>query len=555
MDMSHDSLDTPLYVSTPVRNSIMVDHVYHSCLVSVGGYETRVDLLLFNTVDFNENLDMDCREEHEQHLRIVLKTMREKKLYVNFFNCEFWSDSVALLGHVVSSEGIKVDLKMIEGFSSIIAPLPRLTQKGFPFKWSDECEESFQKLKTALTTILDTVQHSDAKEVNIGNDGAELIQERLCITQSRQNSYADRKARDVSFMVGERILLRVSPMKGAMRFGKKDKLSPRYIGPFKVLERVGEVDYKLTLPPSLSGIHLVFHVSMVWKYYEDTSHVLDFSSKQLHKDLTYNEEPVAILDRQVSLFLPCKMIKLLLHSHNPSNILKSLFDVLGFNHGQDSRVIAYVSQQLKVHEKNYLVHNLELEAIVLALKIWRYDLYGVPCKIGYFKASRVLACVVSRSSLYERIRERQYDDLHLLVLKDMIQHGDAKEIFIRDDGVLQMQGRLCVQNIDGLCLPMKGVMRFEKKRKLSPRYIGPFEILERFGDVAYKLALPPSLSVVYPVFHVSVLQKYHSDLSHILDFSSVQLDKDLTCVEEPVAMLDRQVQKLKSKKIALVKVQ
>ncbi|XP_070002274.1 uncharacterized protein [Nicotiana sylvestris] len=102
--------------------------------------------------------------------------------------------------------------------------------------------------------------------------------------------------------------------------------------------------------------------------------------------------------------------------------------------------------------------------------------------------------------------------------------------------------------------PMKGVMMFEKKSKLSPRYIGYFEILERVGEVAYKLALPPSLSVVHPVFHVSMLRKYQGDLSHVLDFSSVLLDKDLTYVEEFVAILDRQVRKLRSKNIALVKV-
>ncbi|XP_070017686.1 uncharacterized protein [Nicotiana sylvestris] len=102
---------------------------------------------------------------------------------------------------------------------------------------------------------------------------------------------------------------------------------------------------------------------------------------------------------------------------------------------------------------------------------------------------------------------------------------------------------------------MKGVIRFRKKGKLSPRYIGPFEILERVGEVAYRLALPPSLAAVHPVFNVSILRKYHGDLSHVLDFSSVQLDKDLSYVEEPMVMLDRQVRKLRSKNIASMKVQ
>ncbi|XP_070045605.1 uncharacterized protein [Nicotiana tomentosiformis] len=102
---------------------------------------------------------------------------------------------------------------------------------------------------------------------------------------------------------------------------------------------------------------------------------------------------------------------------------------------------------------------------------------------------------------------------------------------------------------------MKGVMRLGKKGKFSPRYIGPFEILEKVGKVAYNLALPPSLSAVHSVFHFSMLQKYYGDLSHVLDFSTVQLDEDLTYVEELVVILDRQVQKLRSKNIASVKVQ
>lgn len=98
-------------------------------------------------------------------------------------------------------------------------------------------------------------------------------------------------------------------------------------------------------------------------------------------------------------------------------------------------------------------------------------------------------------------------------------------------------------------------MRFGNKGTLSPRYIGHFEILERTGEVAYKLDLPPSLSAVHPMFHVSMLQKYYGDPSHVLDFSTVQLDEDLTYIEELVVILDRHVWKLRSKDIALVKVQ
>jgi len=102
--------------------------------------------------------------------------------------------------------------------------------------------------------------------------------------------------------------------------------------------------------------------------------------------------------------------------------------------------------------------------------------------------------------------------------------------------------------------PMKGVVRFGKRSKLSPRYIGSYEILERVRAVAYRLALPPDLSMVHPVFHVSMLRKYVPDPSHVIATRDVCLDQDLSYEDEPVAILDRQVKKLRSKKIASVKV-
>ena len=130
-------------------------------------------------------------------------------------------------------------------------------------------------------------------------DKVKLIQDRLIMAQSRQKSYADRKVRDLEFMVGERVLLKVSPMKGVMRFGKKGKLSPRYIGPFEVVERIGEVAYQLALPPGLSGVHPVFHISMLKKYHQGGDHVIQWDSVLLDQNLTFEEEPITILDRQI----------------------------------------------------------------------------------------------------------------------------------------------------------------------------------------------------------------------------------------------------------------
>ena len=101
-----------------------------------------------------------------------------------------------------------------------------------------------------------------------------LIQEKIKAAQDRQKSFADLKRRDEEYQVGEKVLLKISPMKGVMRFGKKGKLSPKYIGPYEIIQKVGKVAYKLDLPNELERVHNVFHVSQIRKYVPDVTHVL-----------------------------------------------------------------------------------------------------------------------------------------------------------------------------------------------------------------------------------------------------------------------------------------
>ena len=102
--------------------------------------------------------------------------------------------------------------------------------------------------------------------------------------------------------------------------------------------------------------------------------------------------------------------------------------------------------------------------------------------------------------------------------------------------------------------PTKDVFRFGKKGTLSPRYIGPYEVLEHIGKVAYRLALSDNLSGVHPVFHVSMLRKYFPNVSHVLKVDEVELKPNLSYKEVPVRIIDRQVKKLRSKEIPMVKV-
>jgi len=116
--------------------------------------------------------------------------------------------------------------------------------------------------------------------------------------QSRQKAYADNRCRPLEFEVGDKVFLKVSPMKGVSRVGNKNKLTSRYVGPFEILDRIGPVAYRLALPPVLERMHNVFHVSQLRKYIPDSDHIISYGPLQLQKDMSYTEEPVQILDRK-----------------------------------------------------------------------------------------------------------------------------------------------------------------------------------------------------------------------------------------------------------------
>ena len=125
-----------------------------------------------------------------------------------------------------------------------------------------------------------------------------IIRKRMRAAQSRRKTYADRRRRPLEFAEGDKVFLKISPMKGMVRGGKRNKLDPRYIGPFEILERIGPLAYRLALPPEIEKIHNVFHVSQLRKYIPDLNHVLRYSPLQLQEDLSYTVEPVQILDRK-----------------------------------------------------------------------------------------------------------------------------------------------------------------------------------------------------------------------------------------------------------------
>nr|GEV23901.1 putative reverse transcriptase domain-containing protein [Tanacetum cinerariifolium] len=118
-------------------------------------------------------------------------------------------------------------------------------------------------------------------------------------TRDRQKSYADLKCKPMEFQVKDKVMLKISPWKGVVRFGKRGKLNPRYVGPFKVLERVGNVAYKLDLPEELSWVHNTFHVSNLKKCHADEPLAVPLDGLHVDDKLHFVEEPMEIMDREV----------------------------------------------------------------------------------------------------------------------------------------------------------------------------------------------------------------------------------------------------------------
>ncbi|GKD84743.1 putative reverse transcriptase domain-containing protein [Tanacetum coccineum] len=164
---------------------------------------------------------------------------------------------------------------------------------------------------------------------------------------------------------------------------------------------------------------------------------------------------------------------------------------------QREKVIAYASRQFKAHEENYTTHDLELRAVIFAL----------------------------------RFRQKSYADKRLKPL----------EFEVGDMVLLKVS-------------PWKGAMRFGKRGKLSPSYIGPFKVLARIGHVAYTLELPEELKGIHSTFHVSNLKKYVAEGEVVIPLEEIQLDDKLHMIEEPVEIFDKEVKRLKQSRIPIVKV-
>nr|GFA58687.1 putative reverse transcriptase domain-containing protein [Tanacetum cinerariifolium] len=267
----------------------------------------------------------------------------------------------------------------------------------------------------------------------------------------------------MDFQVGDKVMFKVLPWKGVVRFGKRGKLNPRYIRPFQVLSKVEDVAYRLELPQQLSQVHNMFHVSNLKKCLSDESIVIPLEELHVDDKLRFVEEPVEVMDH--------------------------------FGKSWD--------RHLPLVEFSY---NNSYHTSIKAAPF--EALYGRKCRSPVCWAEVGDAQLTGPEIIHETTKK-------IVQIKSRIQAARDRQ---------------------------KRVVRFGKRGKLNPRYIRPFQVLSKVGDVAYRLELPQQLSQVHNTFHVSNLKKCLSDESIVIPLEELHVDDKLRFVEEPVEVVDREIQ-------------
>ncbi|GJT34389.1 putative reverse transcriptase domain-containing protein [Tanacetum coccineum] len=254
------------------------------------------------------------KEEHANHLRIILELLKKEKLYAKFSKCDFWISIMQFLGHVIDSEGIHVDpakIEAVKNWASLTTPTEDLKKlywwpnmKAIIAEYVGKCltcsrvKAEYEKPSGLLAEVGD-VQLTRPKIIHETTEKIVQIRQRLQAARDRQRSYSNIRWKPLEFQVGDRVMLRVSPRKGVICFGKRGKLNPQYIGPFKILARIGPVAYKLDLLEELSNVHSAFYVSNIKKCLSEESLVILMKELRLDDKLNFMEEPVEIMDCEV----------------------------------------------------------------------------------------------------------------------------------------------------------------------------------------------------------------------------------------------------------------
>ncbi|KAL6311082.1 hypothetical protein AAG906_021193 [Vitis piasezkii] len=483
------------------------------------------------------------REEHEGHLSIVLDP-RDKRFYAKLKKCEFWLDRISFLGHVVSNDGISVDPGKVDVVANWRRPSTVTEIRSFLglAGYYRRFIEGFSKIALPLTNSGGFVVYSDASHQGLG-----------CVMQHGR-VYHLRKANVVADALSRKSVGSLAAIRGCQRQLLEElrslqvhfrvmglgalvanfRVQPDLVGRIKTLQKndsqlVQVMEEPLAIPE--------------WKWEHIT---MDFVIG-LPRTLGGNNAIWVIVDQltKSAHFLPMKV-----------------------NFSLDRLASLYVKEIVRMH--GVLVSIVSDRDPRFTSRFWHSLQKALGTKLSFSTAfhpqtdgqsERVIqvledllrACILDLQGNWDDhlpLVEFAYNNsfqasIGMAPFEALYGRKCRSPICWNDVGEMKLLGPELVQLIfevgDHVFLkvsPMKSVMRFRRKGKLSPRFVGPFEILERVGTLAYKVALPPSLSKIHNVFHVSTLRKYIYDPSHVVELEPIQISEDLTYEEVPVQIVD-----------------
>nr|GEX07259.1 putative reverse transcriptase domain-containing protein [Tanacetum cinerariifolium] len=474
------------------------------------------------------------KEEHEEHLKTILELLKREQLYAKFSKCDFWLESVQFLGHVIDSEGVHVDPAKIEAIKNWVTPTTP-TEKNKKFKWETEAEEAFQTLKQMLCTSFGITRRI-RRLCELGAVVFALRLWRHYLYGTKCMVYTDHKS--LQYILDQKELnmrqcrwiellsdydceIRYHPGKANV---VADALSRKEREPIRVRALIFEIhpdgtsyhDKRIWLPEFGGLIDLIMHDSYKSKY---SIHPGYDKMYQDLKQLYWWPNMKVDIATYVSKCLTC--------TKAPEN---SEWEIV-CRHGVPISIIS--DRDSKFTSRFWRSLQEALGTRLDMSTAYHPQTNGQSERTIQTLKDMLRACVIDFRGSWDRhlpLVEFSYNNIY---------HASIKAAPFE---------ALYKWKLGHLFVGMR------KRGKLSPRYIGPFKILERVGPVAYKLEIPRELQGIYNTFHVSNLKKCLSDESLIILLDEVQLDDKLHFIEEPAEIMDREVKRLKQSRIPIVKV-
>ncbi|GJR75818.1 putative reverse transcriptase domain-containing protein [Tanacetum coccineum] len=578
------------------------------------------------------------KKEHEEHLKAILELLKKEELYAKFSKCEFWIPRVQFLGHVIDRQGIHVDpakiesikdwaspktpteirqflglagyyRRFIEGFSKIAKPMTKLTQKKVAFEWGDKQEAAFQTLKNKLCSapILALPQgaenfivYCDASHKGLG---AVLMQnEKVIAYASRQLKIHEKNYTTHDLELGA-VVFALKIWRHYL-YGTKCTVFTDH----KSLQHI--LDQKELNMRQRRWLELLSDYDCEIHYHPGKANVVAdaLSRKERIKPLR-----VRALVMTISLDLPKQILNTQTEAQKSEN-LKNKDELVAmlwrFKDRDHARVpqikilCPWFRQNVPRHEETILVAQYEsrhrhlcYDTIWVIVDRLTKSAIFVPMRetdpmeklARMYLKEKALGTNLDMSTAYHPQTDGQ-SERTIQTLEDMLRacvidfgngwvkhlplvefsYNNSYHASIKAAPFEALYGRKCRSPVcwaerkpmefqvgDRVMLkvsPWKGVVRFGKRGKLNPRYVGPFKVLEKVGSVAYKLELPQELSRVHNTFHVSNLKKCYSDEPLAVPLEGLHVDDKLRFMEKPVEIMDREVKQLKQSHIQLSRV-